>query len=97
MIADVPAGLIAAEGSRQLIVQSVDGKKYSLQVIYNVQAPPKPQFQYIGMIARKRYNNDTAYFLEQGKQTPMSAGSMTWLAGVSGWSAYRRTKPSWKT
>ena len=33
----------------------------------------KPQFQYIGMIARKRYNNDTAYFLEQGKQTPMAA------------------------
>ena len=73
LIADVPTGLIAAEGSRQLIVQSTDGKKHSLQVMYNVQAPPKPQFQYIGMIARKRYNNDTAYFLEQGKQTPMSA------------------------
>jgi hypothetical protein len=73
LIAEVPNGYISGEGSRQIIVQSVDGTKYSLPVMFNVQAPPKPQFQYIGMIARKRFNNDTAYFLEQGKPTPMSA------------------------
>ena len=38
-----------------------------------VQAPPRPAFQYIGMIGRKRYNNDTAYFTEQGKPTPFGA------------------------
>jgi len=37
------------------------------------QAPPAPQFQYIGMIARQRFNNDTAYFQEQGKPTPLGA------------------------
>jgi hypothetical protein len=42
-------------------------------MMLNVQAPPVPQFQYIGMIARQRYNNDTAYFQEQGKQTPIGA------------------------
>jgi hypothetical protein len=73
LIAEVPNGYISGEGSRQIIVQSVDGTKYSLPVMFNVQAPPKPQFQYIGMIARTRHNNDTAYFLEQGKPTPMSA------------------------
>jgi hypothetical protein len=73
MVADVPAGFIAGEGPRQIIIQTADGKKYSNAVMLNVQAPPKPAFQYIGMIARKRSNNDTAYFMEQGRQTPLSA------------------------
>lgn len=73
MVADVPADLIAGEGPRQIIVQTLDGKKHSNQVMLTVQAPPKPAFQYIGMIARKRSNNDTAYFMEQGRQTPISA------------------------
>ena len=71
--ADVPASAIAGEGPRQIIIQTPDGKKYSQMMTLNVQAPPRPQFQYIGMIARKRSNNDTAYFMEQGRQTPISA------------------------
>lgn len=73
LTADIPANFIAGEGSRQVIVQTPDGKKYSNQFLLSVQAPPKPQFQYVGMISRKRYNNDTAYFQEQGKQTPTGA------------------------
>lgn len=75
LIADIPTNFISSEGPRQIIVQSPDGKLYSLPVSINVQAPPRPQFQYIGMIARKRYNNDTAYFAEQGRPNapPMSA------------------------
>ena len=73
IVADVPANFIAGEGPRQIIIQTPDGKKYSNAVMLNVQAPPKPLFQYIGMIARKRSNNDTAYFMEQGRQTPLSA------------------------
>jgi hypothetical protein len=71
--AEVPAEYITSEGPRQIIVQTTDGKKHSNLMMLNVQAPPKPQFQYIGMIARKRSNNDTAYFMEQGRQTPLSA------------------------
>jgi len=73
MVADVPANFIAGEGPRQIIIQTPDGKKYSQSATLNVQAPPKPSFQYIGMIARKRSNNDTAYFTDQGRQTPLSA------------------------
>lgn len=73
MVADIPSALISSEGPRQIIIQTPDGKKYSQQVMLNVQAPPKPQFDYIGMIARKRGNNDTAYFQEKGKPLPMSA------------------------
>lgn len=73
IVAEVPANFITSEGPRQIIVQTADGKKHSNQVMLNIQAPPKPQFQYIGMIARTRSNNDTAYFTEQGRQTPLSA------------------------
>lgn len=73
LTADIPANFIASAGSGSIIVQTPDGKKYSNQVIMTVQAPPKPTFQYVGMIARKRYNNDTAYFQEQGQQMPVAA------------------------
>lgn len=73
LVADVPASFITSAGPRQIIVQTPDGTKYSDQVIWTVLEPPKPQFKYIGMIARQRANNDTAYFLEEGKPTPMSA------------------------
>jgi len=73
LVADIPESFIAGEGPQQIIVQTPDGKIYSNQVMLEIQAAPKPQFQYIGMIARKRSNNDTAYFLETGKPTPMSA------------------------
>ena len=73
MTADVPASFITSEGPRQIIIQTPDGKQYSNMVSLTVQAPPRPQFQYIGMIARKRNNNDTAYFMEAGRQTPVSA------------------------
>lgn len=66
--ADVPANLILGEGPRQISVATPDGKLYSNQVLLNVQAPPRPQFQYYGIVARKRNNNDTAYIKEQGKQ-----------------------------
>ena len=59
---EVPAKLIVQDGAKQIIVQTADGQLYSNPFNFLVQAPPKPSLQYIGMIGRKRYNNDTAYF-----------------------------------
>ncbi|MDQ2747377.1 MAG: hypothetical protein M3T96_08970 [Acidobacteriota bacterium] len=73
LVADVPSNFIAGAGQIFVIVRSADGKLYSNQVGFNVQAPPVPQFQYVGVIARQKYNNDTAYFQEQGKPTPFGA------------------------
>ena len=73
LVTDIPANLVAQEGPRQIMVQTPDGKKYSNQVMLTVQAPPQPPLQYIGMIGRKRYNNDTAYFIENGKTAPFGA------------------------
>ncbi len=73
MTADIPAVLIRGDGKRTLMAQTADGTKHSNQVMLDIQPPPKPSFQYIGMIARKRSNNDTAYFKEPGKELPTSA------------------------
>lgn len=72
LVAEVPGNLILSPGPRQLSVGSPEGK-FSNQLIFTVQAKPAPEFKYIGMIARKRYNNDTAYFEEPGKKEPTSA------------------------
>ena len=73
MTADIPSSLIRGDGRRSIMAQTVDGIKRSNPIQLDIQPPPKPTFQYIGMIARKRGNNDTAYFQEQGKQLPTGA------------------------
>lgn len=73
LTAEIPANLITFEGQRQIMVQTPDGSKYSNAVMLNVQAPPKPDLKYIGLVARKHYNNDTAYFIEPGKEIPLRA------------------------
>ena len=72
LVADVPSNFISGAGQIYIIVRTPGGL-YSNQVALNVQSPPLPQFQYVGMIARQKFNNDTAYFQEQGKQTPFGA------------------------
>src|SRR5437867_4233052 len=56
LVANVPSTLVSGEGPAQIIAQTPDGKLYSEQVIVTVQAPPKPQFTYVGMIGRKLHN-----------------------------------------
>jgi hypothetical protein len=73
LAAEVPANLIATQGPKQIIIQTPDGRFYSNQIMLNVQAPPTPQFQYVGMIARRLANNDTAVFREQGRPTEFAA------------------------
>lgn len=73
LVANVPASMISSAGSATVIAQTPDGTKYSEQVMIDVQAPPKPQFQFIGAKLAARGNNDTGYFTEPGKQTPTIA------------------------
>lgn len=73
LVTDIPANFIASEGQAQIMVRTPDGKLYSLSVGMVVQAPPRPAMQYVGMIGRKGYNNDTAVFRETGKPVEFSA------------------------
>lgn len=79
--AEISANLIVGEGPRQITTQTPDGKLYSNQFLMNVEAPPKPKFQYIGMIARKRYNNDTAYFLEENSNREPTGARLNDVVG----------------
>ncbi len=81
MTADIPTNFIAAGGQRTIEVKSADNKFFSNIVIFNVQQPPSPQFQYLGVVSRKRGNNDTAYIQEQGKTTPSSVRLNDIIAG----------------
>ncbi len=73
MTVDVPAALVRNDGSRSIMAQTADGVKRSHPIQFDIQPPPKPGFQYVGMIARTRGNNDTAYFQEPGKPLPTGA------------------------
>ena len=78
LTADVSANMIARAGRAQVIVQTPDGTKNSNMVQLTVMEPPKPTAQYIGMVARARYNNDTAYFIDTGSsggRTPLNISS----------------------
>jgi len=70
--AEIPANYIAGAGQKTIEIRSMDGKLFSNPIYFNVQAPPLPQFSYIGIVSRKRGNNDTAYVMEQGKTLPSS-------------------------
>ncbi len=81
LVADVPSNFISGVGEIQILVRTTDGRLYSNLAKLNVQAPPVPQFQYIGMIARQRFNNDTAYFQEPEKPSPFGARLNDVIAG----------------
>lgn len=68
--AEIPANYIAGAGQKTIEIRSADSKLFSNPIYFNVQAPPLPQFSYIGIVSRKRGNNDTAYVMEQGKTLP---------------------------
>jgi hypothetical protein len=78
---EIPSKLVAGEGSPQIIVQTPDGKLFSNQLFMTVQAAPRPTMLYIGMIGRKRFNNDTAYFTDNEKSPPYGARLNDVLAG----------------
>jgi hypothetical protein len=67
LVTEIPANMVGNAGIAQVIVQNKDGKLYSNMLNFNVQSPPTPQVQFIGMISRARHNNDTAYLTQQGQ------------------------------
>lgn len=80
LVADVPSNFIAGEGGATVTV-TTPGGLFSNPFQFAIQAPPRPAFRYIGLIARKRANNDTAYFEEQGKPQPFGARLNDVVAG----------------
>jgi len=55
----VPASLITNPGVRQVMARSSDGALYSNTLSLNITPPPVPNFTYVGIIGKPRFN-DTA-------------------------------------
>ncbi len=63
--ANVPGGLINNDGARQIKVSTPDGALYSNAMPLMVTPPPLPNYLYIGIIGKVRYN-DTAVLKDKG-------------------------------
>jgi len=63
----VPAALIANPGPRQVMARSNDGKLYSNTGMLNVMPPPLPNYNYIGIIGKPRFN-DMAVLQDKGNK-----------------------------
>jgi len=63
----VPAALITNPGPRQVTVRSNDGQLYSNAITLTVTPPPVPNYSYIGIIGKPRFN-DTAVLQEKSSK-----------------------------
>jgi len=57
LAATVVAALIANSGTRQISVRNANGSLYSNEVTLNVAAPPIPNYNYVGIIARRHFDD----------------------------------------
>ncbi len=80
LTATVPAALIANGGSRQVMVRSVDGKLYSNTTSLAVNAPPVPNYTYVGIIGTRRYI-DTAILQDKGSKEMLNVQRGDLLGG----------------
>lgn len=78
--ATVPASLIANAGSRQVITRSADGALYSNTVMLAVNAPPVPNYNYVGIIGTRRYI-DTAILQDKGSKEMLNVQRGDLLGG----------------
>jgi hypothetical protein len=63
----VPAALITNPGPRQVTVRSNDGQLYSNAITLTVTPPPVPNYSYIGIIGKPRFN-DTAVLQDKSSK-----------------------------
>jgi hypothetical protein len=67
LFATVPQTLIKNAGVRQIMARSSDGKLYSNTITLNVSQPAQPNFTYVGIIGKPRFN-DTAVLQDKGNK-----------------------------
>ncbi|HVF27398.1 MAG TPA: hypothetical protein VM943_04085 [Pyrinomonadaceae bacterium] len=74
--ANVPASLISAAGTRQVMARTPDGTLYSNSATLNVMSPPVPTHTYVGIIGNKRYNDKAALKDQKGEITTVQLGDI---------------------
>jgi hypothetical protein len=78
--ANVSGSLISFEGPRQISVRSPDGQLFSNSATLNVQAPPTPNYTFVGLLA-KRSSNDTALLKDKSSRELLSVQRGDLLGG----------------
>src|SRR6266567_7447004 len=63
----VPASMITNPGVRQVMARSNDGQLYSNTIMLNVSPPPLPNYNYVGLIGKPRFN-DTAVLQDKSSK-----------------------------
>ena len=63
----ITAELIANPGNRQIMVKSADGSLYSGYVSLTITPPPTPNYNYVGLIGKPRFN-DTAVLQDKNSK-----------------------------
>jgi len=63
----VPASYIASPGVRDVIVRTSDNRLYSNKISLNVTPAPEPNYTYVGLIGKPRYN-DTAVLQDKSSK-----------------------------
>jgi hypothetical protein len=80
LTAVVPANLIASAGARQVMTRSGDGKLYSNVATITVNAPPTPNYNYVGIIGTQRYI-DTAILQDKSSKETLNVQRGDLLSG----------------
>ncbi|HEV7745711.1 MAG TPA: hypothetical protein VGO56_12000 [Pyrinomonadaceae bacterium] len=80
LTATVPAALIANPGTRSVMLRSADGKTYSNTSTITVNEPPKPNYNYIGILGTRRYI-DTAILQDKSNKETLNVQRGDLLAG----------------
>ncbi|HJT64893.1 MAG TPA: hypothetical protein VJ749_00465 [Pyrinomonadaceae bacterium] len=70
--ANVSASMIAAPGSRNVIVRNADNSLYSNPAMLSIAAPPTPNFLYVGIISPNTRVEDTALVQDKNNKNVLN-------------------------
>lgn len=79
--ANVEAALIAAPGSRNIIVRNADNSLFSQTVMMSVAAPPVPNYLYVGIISPNNRVDDVAIVQDKSNKNIMNVHRGDLLSG----------------
>lgn len=79
--ANVSASVIAAPGSRNIIVRSPDSSLYSNPAMLSVAAPPTPNYVYVGIISPHTRVEDTALVQDKSNKSILNVHRGDLLSG----------------
>jgi len=79
--ANVSASIIAAAGSRNIIVRTADSSLYSNPAMLSVAAPPTPNYLYVGIISPHTRVEDTALVQDKSNKSILNVHRGDLLSG----------------